>query len=76
MLSAWPGPPSRVLQLVVILATEQHHQFEAGRAAISQEPLLYPWEAGNAGSEKKAQPGEGKTHLEPCSLTQDYQSLV
>lgn len=39
------GPRSRVLQLVVILATEQHHQLQPV-VAIGQEPLLYLWEAG------------------------------
>lgn len=45
------GPSSRVLQLVVILATEQHHQLQPV-VAIGQEPLLYLWEAGTRLREK------------------------
>lgn len=45
------GPRSRVLQLVVILATEQHHQLQPV-VAIGQEPLLYLWEAGTRLREK------------------------
>ena len=36
------GPRSRVLHLVVILATKQHHQLQPV-VAIGQEPLLYLW---------------------------------
>lgn len=34
------GPRSRILHLVIILATKQHHQLQPV-VAISQEPLLY-----------------------------------
>ena len=61
------GPRSRVLQLVVILATEQHHQLQPV-VAIGQEPLLYLQEAGTRLREKGPRLpslGRGKTHLEP-----------
>ena len=56
------GPRSRVLQLVVILATEQHHQLQPV-VAIGQEPLLYLWEADTRLREKSPHlpsPGRGR----------------